>query len=103
MNSFLQHFIIVLPLTILLMGLLGILLWRKNLVLIILSLEISFISSNIGFVLSSLYLDDVFGYIFSLVSLTIAGSEVSLGLALAILLYRKLDNIFIRSLNKLKS
>lgn len=85
------------------MGLLGILLWRKNLVLIILSLEISFISSNIGFVLSSLYLDDVFGYIFSLVSLTIAGSEVSLGLALAILLYRKLDNIFIRSLNKLKS
>jgi NADH-quinone oxidoreductase subunit K len=85
------------------MGLLGILLWRKNLVLIILSLEISFISSNIGFVLSSLYLDDVFGYIFSLISLTIAGSEVSLGLALAILLYRKLDTIFIRGLNKLKS
>lgn len=103
MNSFLYHFIIVLPITILIVGLLGIVLWNKNLVLVILSLEIAFISSNVGFVLSSIYLDDALGFIFSLTSLTIAGSEVSLGLALAILMYRKLDHIFLKQVNKLKT
>ena len=103
MNSFLQHYIIILPTTILLIGFLGILFWHKNFVLVILSLEICFVASNVGFVLSSIYLDDSLGFIFSLASLTLAGSEVSLGLALAILLYRKFDHIIKKKLDKLKS
>jgi NADH:ubiquinone oxidoreductase subunit K len=73
------------------------------LILLIISLEIIFISSNFGFILSSLYFDDILGFIFSIFSLTIAGAEVSLGLALAIIMFRHLDNVFIKNLKYLKS
>ena len=84
------------------MGLVGIFLWQKNLILILLGLEIAFLGANVGFVLTSLLLDDMAGYIFSLVSLTLAGAEVSLGLAIIIVVYRKFGNIYSRSLSHLK-
>ncbi|MCB1711889.1 MAG: NADH-quinone oxidoreductase subunit K [Candidatus Riesia sp.] len=68
-----------------------------------LSLEIIFISSSIGFILSSIMIDDIFGFLFSLFLLTLAGAEVSFGLALTILSYRKFDNIFLNNLTRLKS
>lgn len=98
----LSFFLTALPIMIFVTGIVGILLWQKNLVLIIVALEISFIASNIGFVLSSLYFDDVLGYIFSLTSLTLAGAEVSLGLALAIVAFRRFGNIYIKNLRRLK-
>lgn len=91
-----------LPTLILITGISGMLLWRKNLVLIVVALEISFIGSNVGFVLSSLYFDDILGYIFSVSALTLAGAEVSLGLALAIVAFRKFGNIYIKNLTLLK-
>jgi NADH:ubiquinone oxidoreductase subunit K len=72
-------------------------------VLIILALEIAFLGSNVGFVLSAVYLDDILGYIFSLTSLTLAGAEVAVGLTLTILVYRRLESVFISNLEKLKS
>lgn len=96
-------FLTFLPVIIFIFGLFGIILWQKNLILIIVGLEISFIASNVGFVLTSLFFDDALGFVFSLTSLTLAGAEVSLGLALAILMYRKFDNIFIKNLTFLKA
>ena len=98
----LLFFLTFLPFIIFFSGMSGVVLWHKNLVLIIVALEISFISSNVGFILSSLYLDDILGYVFSLTSLTLAGAEVSVGLALAIVVFRKFDNIYIKDLQNLK-
>lgn len=99
----LQYFIFVLPISVLFLGICGLILWQKNLVLLIISLELMFIASNIGFILTSLYFDDILGYIFSVFSLTIAGAEVSLGLAITILMFRRLDSVFITKLKYLKS
>lgn len=103
MFYFFSIYIITLTFLIFFSGFLGMLLWQKNLVLVILSLEIIFISSSIGFILSSIMIDDIFGFLFSLFLLTLAGAEVSFGLALTILSYRKFDNIFLNNLTRLKS
>lgn len=101
--DFLQFLILVLPTITFLTGLLSLLVWRKNLVLMIVALEVCFIGAYIGFILASLLLDDVAGFIFSLIGLTIAGAEVSLGLALTIIVYRKFDSIYSKKLEYLKS
>jgi len=102
MNS-LQFFIMWLPALIFFSGIFGIFINQKNLILLIISLEISFTGSSVGLILASLSLDDILGEVLSLFVITIAGAEVSLGLALAIILYRKTNNIFIKNLKNLKS
>jgi NADH:ubiquinone oxidoreductase subunit K len=69
----------------------------------IIALEICFISAHIGFILSSVLLDDAVGLIFSLIGLTLAGAEVSFGLALAIIVHRRFDSIYSKNLRFLKS
>lgn len=101
--DFLQFLVIALPVFILITGITTLILWRKNLVLFIIALEICFISSYVGFILASLLIDDIVGFIFSLFGLTIAGAEVSLGLALTIIIYRKFDSIYSKKLEHLKS
>lgn len=101
--DFLQFLILFLPFITFLTGILSLILWRKNLVLLIIALEICFIGSYIGFILASSLIDDVVGFIFSLIGLTIAGAEVSLGLALTIVVYRKFDSIYSKKLEYLKS
>lgn len=101
--DFLQFLIVILPLLIFFTGLFSLFLWRKNLVLMIIALEICFISSYVGFILASILLDDIVGFVFSLIGLTIAGAEVSLGLALTIIIYRKFDSIYSKKLEYLKS
>lgn len=101
--DFLQFLVIALPAFIFITGFIALILWRKNLVLLIIALEICFISSYVGFILASLLIDDMTGFIFSLFGLTIAGAEVSLGLALTIIIYRKFDSIYSKKLEHLKS
>ena len=102
-TDFLQFLVIALPSIIFFTGFLSLIAWRKNLVFIIIGLELCFISSYVGFTLASLLLDDSTGFIFSLFGLTIAGAEVSLGLALTIVTYRKFDTIYSKKLEYLKS
>jgi NADH-quinone oxidoreductase subunit K len=72
------------------------------LIFIIIGLEIAFLGSNVGFVLAATAIDDIAGYIFSLIALTLAGGEVSLGLAIIIIIYRKFGNIYSNQLQHLK-
>lgn len=95
--------VLLLPTTIFVLGLAGLLLWKKNLISLLISLEVLFLSVNLGFILVSLIHDDMAGIIFSLAILTMAGIEISVGLALTILVYRRYDDIYLRSLNKLKA
>lgn len=62
-----------------------------------------FLAANVGFILASLALDDAVGFVFSMIILTLAGAEISIGLALIILIFRKYSNIYIQSVGKIKN
>lgn len=62
-----------------------------------------FLAANLGFILASLAIDDAAGFILSIVVLTLAGIEVSIGLALIILIYRRYSSIYVQNIAKLKS
>jgi len=69
-------------------GLYGILINRRNIIIILLFFEIILLACSLNFLSFSSILDNAIGQIFSLYILTVAGSEVSLGLAFVILLFR---------------
>jgi NADH-quinone oxidoreductase subunit K len=86
-----------------LIGILGLYLNRKHAIMILISLELLILSVNINFIISSIYLDDLFGVIYSLISLTSAASESAIGLALLILFYRIKGGISLDLIAFLKS
>lgn len=75
---------------------------KTNIILILVSLEIHFLSYHLILISSSIILNDIAGIIFSLFCLTVAGAEVAIGLALIILFYRSNRVVGINYLNKLK-
>ena len=73
---------------VILIGTIGIYTFRKNLVTVLISLEIMLLGIHLNFLVFSLILDNSVGYIFSIFILAISGSEISIGLAIVILIYR---------------
>ena len=69
-------------------GITGLFLSRKNIILIIMCLELMLLASNLNYLFFSLYLDDIVGQVFSLLILSVGASESALGLALVISYYR---------------
>jgi NADH:ubiquinone oxidoreductase subunit K len=90
------------PLFIFLIGLLGIFINRKNILLVIVCVELVLLSINFIFLISSFYLDDILGQIFAIFILTVAAAESSIGLAILITYYRVKGTIAIESLHLLK-
>lgn len=85
--------------TLFCLGLLGIILNRQNILIILLCIEIVLISINLNFIYFSVFLDDLLGQIFSIIILTVAASESSIGLALLILFFDIHGNISIFNIN----
>ena len=83
----LGNFIIV-SVTLFTIGLVGFLVNRKNILLLLLALEIMLLAVNINFVVFSVFLDDLLGQVFTLIVLTVAAAESALGLAILIVYYR---------------
>jgi NADH-quinone oxidoreductase subunit K len=73
---------------LLLFGLLGLFVFQRSLILMLVALEIILLAVSSNFIIFSLYLDDVQGQLFSLFILTIAGVESSIGLALLVVYHR---------------
>jgi len=71
--------------------------------MMLISLEIIILSVNINFIVSSVYLDDLLGIIYSLINLTSAASESAIGLALLIIYYRVKGSISLDLISYLKS
>jgi NADH-quinone oxidoreductase subunit K len=85
-----------------LIGAWGIFINRKNIIIMLMSLEIMLLAVNVNFCLCSVYLDDFMGQIFALLILTVAAAESAIGLALLVLYSRVRGTIsieFIRLLN----
>lgn len=74
-------------------GLLGIILNRKNILITIMSIELLLLAVNLNFIAFSLYLDDIIGQIFVLFILTIAAVESAIGLAIITVFYKLKSSI----------
>ena len=85
-----------------LIGTLGILLNRRNILIILMCIELVLLSVNLNFIMFSVYLDDFYGQIFSLCILTVAAAESAIGLAILILYYRIRGKILINQIAILK-
>lgn len=85
-----------------LIGVLGIFLNQKNILLMLMSIEIMFLVISFIWIFSSIYLDDVIGQIFALLILTVAAAESSIGLAILVVYYRIRNTIVVELMNLTK-
>lgn len=81
-------------------GLAGILLNRKNIIMVMLSIEILLLAINLNFAILSIYLDDFVGHIFVIFILTIAAAESAIGLALITCLFKLKNSIELKAVQK---
>ena len=84
-------------------GIFGIVTNSRNVLIIIMCIELILLSVNLNFILFSIYLDDMYGQIFALFVLTVAAAESALGLAILIIYYRIRGNIRINKSALLKN
>ena len=96
------YFFLIFSLVLFFFSILGIFITKKNLIIILISTELLFLSINFNFLIFSVYLDDMVGQIFSLLILTISASEAAIGLAILIIFYRIRGIISINFINSLK-
>jgi NADH-quinone oxidoreductase subunit K len=80
----------------------GIFLNRKNIIIILMSIELMLLAVNINFIAFSHYLQDSAGQIFVFFILTVAAAEAAIGLAILIVLFRNKRTINVRNLDSLK-
>lgn len=78
------------------LGISGIVLNNKNVLIVIMSIELMLLSVNLNFIISSVYLDDMIGQLFALFVLTVAAAESAIGLAVLILFYRNRGHITVK-------
>lgn len=83
-------------------GVMGIFITRKNILLLIMCIELMLLSINLNFILFSVYIDDIVGQVFALFVLTVAAAESSIGLAILVVFYRLTGTILISRVAKLK-
>ena len=80
----------------------GIFLNRKNLIVLLMAIELMLLAVNINFVAFSRYLGDMHGQVFVFFILTVAAAESAIGLAILVLLFRNKNSIDVQDLNTLK-
>jgi NADH-quinone oxidoreductase subunit K len=85
-----------------LIGILGIFLIKKNIIVILMSIELMLLSININFVSLSIYIDDLIGQVYALFVLTVAASESAIGLAILVVYYRIKGIISVNYINTIK-
>jgi NADH-quinone oxidoreductase subunit K len=83
-------------------GIFGLFATRRNMIVILMSIELILLSATLNYTFFSSYLDDIVGQIFSFFILTVAASESALGLALLVLHYRHKAVISVDTLSYLK-
>ena len=83
-------------------GIAGIILNRKNIIVILMSVELILLSVNFNFVAFSSYLGDLTGQVFSLFILTVAAAEAAIGLAILVTYFRNRGSIAVDDVNMMK-
>lgn len=101
MNITLTHYLVLSSL-LFGIGIFGIFMNRKNIIVLLMAIEVMLLSVSFNFVAFSQYLGDISGQIFVFFILTVAAAETAIGLAILILLFRTRTSIDIEDLNDLK-
>jgi NADH-quinone oxidoreductase subunit K len=83
-------------------GVVGIFLNRKNIIIILMSIELILLAVNINLVSFSIYLQDLVGQIFTMFILTVAAAEASIGLAIIVIYYKNKGSIDVEQISSLK-
>ena len=97
----LGHYLIVAAM-IFTIGVFGIFLNRKNVIVLLMAIELMLLAVNMNFIAFSYYLGDAAGQIFVFFILTVAAAESAIGLAILVVLFRNLDTINVEDLDSLK-
>ncbi|ABC22365.1 NADH-quinone oxidoreductase subunit NuoK [Rhodospirillum rubrum] len=84
------------------LGVFGIFANRKNVVTILMSVELMLLAVNINMVAFSTYLQDMVGQIFSMFILTVAAAEAGIGLAIVVVFFRNRGSIEVEDINQMK-
>ncbi|HEX7726139.1 MAG TPA: NADH-quinone oxidoreductase subunit NuoK [Rhizomicrobium sp.] len=83
-------------------GVFGIFLNRKNIIIILMSIELILLAVNINFVAFSSFLHDLVGQVFALFVLTVAAAEAAIGLAILVVYFRNRGSIAVEDVNVMK-
>lgn len=83
-------------------GIFGIFLNRKNVIVILMSVELILLSVNINFVAFSSFIGDLMGQIFTMLVLTVAAAEAAIGLAILVVFHRNRGSIAVEDVNVMK-
>ena len=100
-NVSLEHFLF-LGAILFTIGILGIFLNKKNVIIILMSIELILLSVNINFIAFSSFSGDLSGQIFAMLTLTVAAAEAAIGLAILVVFLRNLASISVEKIRNLK-
>tara|TARA_E500000305_G_scaffold83783_1_gene69571 strand:- start:175 stop:486 length:312 start_codon:yes stop_codon:yes gene_type:complete len=84
------------------LGMFGIFLNRKNVIIIMMSIELMLLAVNINLVTFSVFLNDLVGQVFALFVLTVAAAEAAIGLAILVVYFRNRGSIAVEDINLMK-
>ncbi len=84
------------------LGVFGIFLNRKNVIVIMMSIELMLLSVNINFVAFSSYLNDLSGQVFAMFILTVAAAEAAIGLAILVTFFRNKGSVAVEDISELR-
>lgn len=84
------------------MGVLGIFMNRKNIIVILMAIELILLAVNLNFVAFSAYLHDLVGQVFAMFVLTVAAGEAAIGLAILVIYFRGRGTIAVDDVNRMK-
>ncbi|MGA7328232.1 MAG: NADH-quinone oxidoreductase subunit NuoK [Rhodomicrobium sp.] len=97
----LQHYLTVAAILFTL-GVFGIFLNRKNVIIILMSIELMMLAVNINLVAFSAYLNDITGQIYALIVLNVAAAEAAIGLAIVVIYFRNRGSIAVDDINSMR-
>jgi len=97
----LEHYLAVAA-ALFVIGIFGLFLNRKNVIILLMSIELMLLSVNINFVAFSSFLGDLVGQVFTLFVLTVAAAEAAIGLAILVCFFRNRGTIYVEDVNVMK-
>ncbi len=97
----LNHYLVVAAI-LFTIGILGIFINRRNVIVILMSIELMLLAVNINFVAFSVFQNNLVGQIFTMIVLTVAAAEAAIGLAILVVYFRNRGNIAVEDINQMK-
>ncbi len=101
MTISLNHFLVVAAI-LFTIGVLGIFINRKNVIVILMSIELMLLAVNINFVAFSVFQKNLVGQVFTMIVLTVAAAEAAIGLAILVVYFRNRGTIAVEDINLMK-